>query len=194
MRKPDSIAWMAACLLAGALTAAALPVQVEEPEFSLTLPDGFAPSTNAAGVYVRYDLGTATPGTWVTIEPAPGGTTNAAVEGDLPRSPAMEFLPPYRDKWRDVGLDIQSYRSATGDVRELVRSFEVPLRPAPVKVTLHSRTMADADMKKTVHAILESLEVRSPDENVGMPGWAKAVLYLVLGAVVVIIALARGIR
>jgi hypothetical protein len=185
-------AWCAgvpALLLTAA--AAAGPVQVETPRFSLAVPEGFTDLTSPSGstgtvTVVRYDLGQRDPDTWLTIHAADG-------EPDLfsPADPGRRELEPYKEFWRDTLLDVRTFTLATGDVQFLERSVRIPWGPEVIGVTLRSSAMQDAQMRATIHELLQTLELKTPDESAGLPSWTQALIYLALAAVVIVVAFAR---
>jgi hypothetical protein len=164
---------------------------VETPRFSLAVPQGFTDLTAAAEVsgtvtFVRYDLGQADPNTWLTIRAAGEGT-------DLfpPSDEGRVELAPYKELWRNTPLDVRTFTLATGPVQFLERSVRIPWGPEAIGVTLRSSSMADGQMRATIHELLQTLELKTPDQAAGLPSWAQALIYLALAAVVLVVAFAR---
>lgn len=180
-------------LTAGMLAAApapAAPVQATTPRFTFTLPEGFRPqdsaaATKASPVYVRYDLGHPQPDSWLHVQEAgapPDNWTESRERGRL--------LDSYTETWGDYRVSIRSFEVSTGTVRQIEKSVRIPLRPRPVDVSLRSETMKDEEMRRTLRDVLQTIELRSPDESAGAPPWVKAMVYLALGAVVIIVGIA----
>ena len=176
-------------------SAPAIPVQIQEHNLSLTLPEGFeemAPQTNEPDIvrlFVRRASPAEEPNTWLAIRRLPAaGATNAdwapAADGSL--------LGRYTEQLPLLDVDALQATVRTNEAMLRERQGHLSVRDVPLQLDIRSRDLADREMKELVRGIVASAAVQDEEpRETSSRGWGAMFLCLVLGAGLIVIACGR---
>lgn len=169
--------------------APAIPIEVHDPEVSLTVPSGFeemAPLTNAPEVvrlFVRRPGPEEAPDTWLTIRKSGSDWT--------PPADGSAVLGRYAERLNN--LDVEVLQSRVSSNAETLRESQaqMPVGTALLQINLKSRAMEDHEMKDLMRQVLTSASTQPPEQRERFQGWGAVGLCLLLGAVLIVIAFGR---
>jgi hypothetical protein len=180
----------------GPLSAPAIPVQIQEHNLSLTLPEGFeemAPLTNDPDVvrlFVRRASPADEPNTWLAIRRVPAaGVTNA----DWAPAPAgRPLLGRYGEQVPTLDVDALQATVLTNEAMLRERQARLSAGDVPLQLDIRSRALADREMKELMRTILASAAVQAEEpQEPSSHGWGAMFLCLALGGALIVIACGR---
>lgn len=174
----------------------AIPVQIQEHNLSLTLPEGFeemAPLTNDPDVvrlFVRRASPAEEPNTWLSIRRLPPSATKS--NDWAPTNTGGSLLGRYGERMRDLDVADLQTRLMTNDTVIIESQAPLPMGSVPLQLDIRSRAMEDLEMKKLMRTILASAAAQPEDRrDTSHNGSGAMFLCLVLGAALIVIACGR---
>ena len=175
-----------------AATAGAIPLEIKESGFSLTVPDGFkevsdaSRSTDVTRLFVREDEPSAAS---LTISRIP---SNAAPALWPETTSEMKIVGRYSEQMNNMDVEVLLAQAGTNDDATLERSARLPLTPNAIRVDLKSRADNDAEaralMSKILHSVASAQAEPAPQETVN---WQGTLICLAMAALMFVVVLAR---
>ena len=175
-----------------AVTALAAPLEVREPGFNLTLPDGFrevsdaSHSTEVTRLFVLKD------------EPAQTSLTVSRISSnDTPAlwpeaTNEMKIVGRYSERLNDLDVEVLISQSGTNDSATLERSARLPLTPSAIRLDLKSRAENDAEAQALMRKILQSVATAQPEPEPQEPvNWRGTLICLAMAALMFVVVMAR---
>jgi hypothetical protein len=196
-RQGDSLrmAWvMLICLLAP--VAGAIPLELNEPGFTLTLPEGFkeVPGDGSSAETRRLFMRTASPDgssnvsltiRWFGDKEKQGFDEENAEEG-------AKIIGRYSERLNNQDIDVLVAQATSNDALSIHQSATVPLDRGAILFDLRTHTEDDKAAQALMRKLIQSLAVQSRQtEEIGVQGWRSAIAFLVMGALVLVVAVAR---
>jgi hypothetical protein len=177
--------------------AVAIPVQVSEPGYSLTLPEGFREIVNSSHtsdvsrlfVMASSDEQGGTE-TWLTISRV---RTNdpLSLYADEDTN-GMKVVGRYSERINDLDLEVLVSQVRTNDAVAIEQSVRLPLDPHLIQLdlTLHSDDdeKARETMRKIIQSVTRTAPTTPPAESAG---WGGTAICLVGVAIAFVVLLAR---
>jgi len=175
-----------------------LPIELKEKEFTIVLPEGFEesqPQTNENAdiirLFTRREAAAETPETWLTIRRLETHTP-APLLGPASQADSGETVRRYTERLNQADIEVLSARVTTNASSLAESAALLPLGPNTIQVDLKSRTLKDKEMDEIMRQVLASARPASAPEESGVPKWGMAILSLVLGFVVLLVALGKS--
>jgi hypothetical protein len=183
------------CLAAS--VAVAIPIEVSEPGFSLTLPEGFREVTDASQTSDITRLFVLTPedtgggaATWLTISRVK--TNRPAALEEAGDTNGMKVIGRYSERMNNLDVEVLVSQVHSNDAMSIEQSARLPLDPNAIQLDLKVHSDDDQKARETMRKIIQSVaRTAPPAQPPEASGWGAALLCLVMVAVVFVVILAR---
>lgn len=196
-RKP-TLARFALPLLCGILVvpmAGAIPLEIREPGFTMTLPEGFREVPGSNTEARRFFMsGTASGG------PSNASLTISRRAGDQApdfrrdgNAGEFKILGRYSERLNNQDVAVLVAQVSSNDAFAIEQSASVPIDPGILLLDLRTHTDDDKKAQAMMRKIIRSLvtQARQQADRPEIQGWRSALVCLTLVAIVFIVALAR---
>ena len=182
------------CLLAP--VAGAIPLELSEPGFTLTLPEGFkeVPGDGSSPETRRLFMRAA----------SDGGSSNVSLSirwfGDKEKQAfdagnvgeGAKIIGRYSERLNNQDIAVLVAQATSNDALSIQQSATVPLDRGAILFDLRTHTDDDKEAQALMRKLIQSLAVQSRQtEESGVQGWRRAIGFLIMGAIVLIVAVVR---
>lgn len=188
------LAMVGMCL--SAAVSAASPLEIEEPGFTLTLPEGFRE--------MSADENSAEAKRLFVLETSDGKRSNAfltvsrSIDHDHPElwpegeRQDTKIIGRYSERLNNQDVEVLISQIGSNDSATLERSAYLPLTPNAVRLDLKSPAENDAEAAALLRRILQSVAAAKPAPAPEEPvNWRSALICLALAGLVFVVALAK---
>jgi hypothetical protein len=185
-------------LLSGLLTSTviAVPLEIKEPGFSLTLPDGFREvpgdgnSPEARRLFVRGTSDDGRSNSYLSI-------SRFAADGEQAFWPegatnSTKIIGRYSERLNNQDVAVLVSQVISNDTVTIAQSATVPTDPGTLLLDLRTHTDDDKEAQALMRNIIQSLATQSQQEEPpGIQGWRGAAICLAMVAIIFVVILAR---
>ncbi len=175
--------------------AGAIPLEVREPGFTLTLPEGFMEVTGSNTESRRFFMsGSASDGqsnTSLTISRLSGNHAPGFRRDE--QSDEFKILGRYSERLNNQDVAVLVAQVSSNNTFAIEQSASVPIDPGILMLDLRTHTDDDKKAHAMMRKIIRSLvtQARQQADRPEIQGWRSALICLTLVAIVFIVALAR---
>jgi hypothetical protein len=182
------------CLLAS--FAGAVPLEITEPGFTLTLPEGFreipggANNPETSRLFVRGSADNAQSNTYLTIsrlaaDGGPGDPPDSARQG-------MRIIGRYSERLNNHDVAVLVAQVTSNDTVAIAQSASVPVAPGTILLDLRTHSEDDQAAQALMRKIIQSLATQSHQPPAAeIQGWRGALVCLGMVTIILVAILAR---
>lgn len=176
--------------------ASAIPLKIEEPGVSLTLPEGFEEITDpglppdSSRLFVRRTAAHESPEAYLTISRLPTNGSPILWEPETGKE-RTTILGRYVEQLNNQNVAILISQVVSNDTVMIQQSARVPMTPHALLLDLKLHTNDNSEAEALMRQILQSMAQEAQTPAVEPPGWRNAVVYVLLAGILLIIAVGR---
>jgi hypothetical protein len=191
--------WLAAAFLFGLLVSFghAIPLEIQETELTLTLPEGFEEVSGTNGqpepsrLFVRRVASNEQPSAYLTIRRLPAyGAPDAWQTAS--NTEHMTVLGRYSESLNAQNVAIMLSETVTNDSAMIEQSARVPITAHTILLDLKLHTNDNSEAQALMRKIIQSMAMTTPSPPAQqVSGWMGALAYVALAVALLVVAIAR---